>query len=439
MSVAVRTRFAPSPTGHLHVGGARTALYNFLFARAAGGTFLLRIEDTDRQRSEETYTQAIVDGLHWLGISWDEGPLFQSERLELYRNAAQKLLDSGAAYWEEDPEKGRAVKMKMPEGIIQVPDLIHGTVEFDASLADDFVIVKSDGYPSYNFACVVDDVDMGITHVIRGDEHLSNMPRQLTIYKALRLEPPQFAHVPMILGPDGSKLSKRHGATSVGEYRRTGFLPEALVNFVALLGWSPGDDTEIMSLEQMCRRFDVARVRKVPSQFDTTKLLWMNGQYIMSLPVNRLADEIRDYLALKGIDVSGLSDDWMRVFANAYRQRLKTLEDAGAASTFIFNDAIEYDEAAVAKVLSKEAARSALAGARDVLAAQGEWTVESLERAVRGYCEEKGLGLGKVAQPIRVAVTGGDVSPPIFEVLVLIGRDRSLARIDQVLQSPPAA
>jgi glutamyl-tRNA synthetase len=398
----------------------------------------LRIEDTDRKRSEDAYTDAILDSLSWLGITWDEGPYFQSERLDLYTAASRKLLDSAAAYWDEDPEKGRALKMKMPDEIIEVSDLIHGTVEFDASLADDFVIIKSDGYPSYNFACVVDDVEMGITHVIRGDEHLSNMPRQLTIYRALGLEPPPFAHIPMILGPDGSKLSKRHGAASVGEYRKNGFIPEALVNFVALLGWSPGDDTEIMSLEDMRRRFDLSRVRKVPSQFDNTKLLWMNGQYIMDLPLDRLAAEVRDYLSLKGVDVTGFSDEWMATFIDAYRQRMKTLDDAYAASSFIFGDDLEYDPAVVSKILGRDGAMDTLADVRSVLAAQREWSVDALETALRGYCEEKGLGLGKVAQPVRVAVTGTNVSPPIFEVLVLIGRERALARIDRVLQGGAA-
>ena len=327
MTDGVRTRFAPSPTGYLHVGGARTALYNYLYARHNGGTFLLRIEDTDQKRSDESMTTAILDSMTWLGIAWDEGPIFQSKRLDLYRQTADELLAEGVAYWDEDPEKGRAIKMRMPKHIIRVPDLIHDIVEFDGSLAEDFVIIKSDGYPSYNFACVIDDTDLGITHVIRGDEHLSNMPRQLVLYEALGYTPPKFAHIPMILGPDGAKLSKRHGATSVGEYRDRGFLPETLVNFVALLGWSPGNDLEIMTIAQMVELFSIDRCRPVSSRFDNDKLLWMNGQYIMGLPVERLADEMRDYLAQRGVDVAGKDADWMKHLALAFRERIKTLEE----------------------------------------------------------------------------------------------------------------
>ena len=433
MAGTVRTRFAPSPTGYLHVGGARTALYNYLFAKHAGGAFVLRIEDTDVERSSEDFTKTILDSLSWLGITWDEGPFFQSRRLDGYRKAAEKLLAAGQAYYEDDPEKGRAVKMRMPKHVIKVSDVIHGTVEFDASLSDDFVILKSDGYPTYNFANVVDDVDMGITHVIRGDEHLSNTPRQLVLYEALGLEPPLFAHIPMILGPDGSKLSKRHGATSVGEYRERGFLPEALENFVALLGWSPGKDVEIMSLGEMVERFELSRVRTVPSRFDNAKLLWMNGQYLMSLPVERLATEMKDYLSAKGVDLSKRSDEWMRLFAAAYRQRVKTLDGLIESSRFLFAEEVEYDAKAVKKVLEKDGAMEMLAAAREVLAGDQRWSPETLEERFRGFCEKSGAALGDVAQPVRVAVTGGMVSPPFFDTLMLIGRDRVLARIDGAL------
>jgi len=430
---AVRTRFAPSPTGYLHVGGARTALYNYLFARGRGGEFILRIEDTDRTRSKERFTETILESLKWLGIAWDEGPFYQSERLERYRGAAESLLRSGAAYWDEDPQKGRAVKLRMPQRVIEVEDLIHGTVAFDASLADDFVIIKSDGYPSYNFACVVDDHDMAITHVIRGDEHLSNMPRQIALYEALGYEPPKFAHIPMILGPDGSKLSKRHGAASVGEYRKRGYLPEALVNFIALLGWSPGDGREIMSVDEMAEAFTIERVRKVPSQFDNEKLKWMNGRYIMDLPEERLAAEVKDFLTVNGVDLSGRDAQWMRHFVAAYRERMKTLEDGLEASRFIFADSITYEAEAVRKVLGKDGAFDRLREAREILAAETDWAVGNLENRFRAYCEREGVGFGKVAQPLRVAVTGGTVSPPIFETLYLVGREKSLERIDHVL------
>jgi glutamyl-tRNA synthetase len=416
------------------VGGARTALYNYLLARSLGGEFVLRIEDTDRERSEARYTDAILDSMTWLGIECDEGPYYQSERLELYRAAAERLLESGVAYWDDDPEKGRAMRVRMPDHVIKVGDLLHDEVEFDGSLADDFVILKSDGYPAYNFACVVDDADMGITHVVRGDEHLSNMPRQLVLYEALGYEPPKFAHIPMILGPDGSKLSKRHGATAVGEYRKNGFLPEALANFVALLGWSPGGDRELMTVDEMCGLFTLDRVRTVSSQFDNDKLLWMNGQYIQNLPPEKLASELGDFLSARGVDVSAKSDEWMKTLASAYRQRLKTFEDIIDASRFLFADKIEFDEKAVRKVLAKDGALERLTEARDILAAEAEWTHDGLEARFAEYCEQKAVGFGKVAQPIRVAVTGGTVSPPIFETLILIGRDVALRRINAVIE-----
>jgi glutamyl-tRNA synthetase len=421
------------------VGGARTALYNYLYAKRTGGKFILRIEDTDQERSGDEYTKAILDSMTWLGIPWDEGPVFQSQRLPGYRAAAEKLISAGQAYWQDDPEKGRALRMRMAKGIIKVADLIHNEVEFDGSLAEDFVILKSDGFPTYNFACVVDDVDLGITHVIRGDEHLSNMPRQLVLYEALGLTPPKFAHIPMILGQDGAKLSKRHGATSVGEYRERGFLPEALVNFVALLGWSPGGDLEIMSIEEMSERFDIARVKSVSSRFDNEKLSWMSGQYFQNLPAEKLAEEIREYFTRKGVDMSGASVDWMKKFAEAYRVRIKTLEELLAASKFFFAEEVAYDEAAVAKVLKKAGAGEMLTAAREMLAGAADWEPARLEESFRKYCEEKGLGLGKVAQPIRVAVTGTMASPPIFETLALLGRERSLARIGRAIEMCGAA
>jgi len=433
MSDSVKTRFAPSPTGHLHVGGARTALYNFLFARAEGGTFLLRIEDTDRARSEDRFTDAILENLQWLGIRWDEGPYHQSERMERYREAAERLLEEGKAYQDEDPERGTAVRLRMPDGQIVLDDLIHGRVEFDASLAPDFVILKSDGFPTYNFACVVDDAEMGITHVIRGDDHLSNTPSQLAAYEALRLEPPAFAHIPMILGPDGQRLSKRHGATSVEEYRKRGYVPEALVNFIALLGWSPGDDREIMTLEEMCESFRISRVNRDPSRFDTEKLRWMGGQYIREMPVERLVEDIKTYFADRGEDLSERSAAWLEKFAEAYRIRMKTLEELYEASRYLFEDSLEYDPKAVKKVLGKDGAIDRLRRAREMLAAREEWRSGELEEDFRGFCEREGVGLGKVAQPVRVAVTGSTASPPIFDTLELVGRERALARIDEAL------
>lgn len=293
MDSNVKVRFPPSPTGFLHIGGARTALYNWLFARHNNGKMVLRIEDTDRQRSTEEATQAILDSMTWLGLDWDEGPYHQSERLEVYNEHVEKLLKDGKAFYVDDPEKGRAVRFKITDELTGFDDMVHGNIKSDTSLLEDFVIQKADGFPAYNFACVVDDGVMGITHIIRGDDHLSNTPRQIALYKALGFDLPKFAHIPMILGEDGSRMSKRHGATSVTDYRAKGYLPDAIVNFIALLGWSPGHDQELLSRQEMIEKFTLKRVNKTSSQFDFTKLDWMNSKYIQNLPVGDLVSELQ--------------------------------------------------------------------------------------------------------------------------------------------------
>ena len=296
MSSNVKVRFAPSPTGYLHIGGARTALFNWLFARHNKGIFLLRIEDTDQQRSTEEATHAILDSMKWLGLDWDEGPHFQSQRLSIYKQYAEKLVAHGKAFYDTDEEGRKAIRFKMQDGVTEINDLIHGAITFDASLIEDFVILKADGFPTYNFACVVDDAEMGITHIIRGDDHISNTPKQIALYNAFGFKMPEFAHIPMILGEDGSRLSKRHGATSVTEYRDKGYLPHALVNFLALLGWSPGNDQEIISIQEMIEKFTLKRVNKTSAQFNNTKLDWMNGQYIKNTPIEHLTTEVKVFL-----------------------------------------------------------------------------------------------------------------------------------------------
>ena len=318
MTSKVKVRFPPSPTGFLHIGGARTALYNWLFARHHDGEFILRIEDTDQLRSSKEATQTILDSLTWLGLDWDDGPYYQSNRLNIYQEYVDKLLKEGNAFHVDDPEKGRAVRFKIKEGTTDFDDLIHGNISFDTSLIEDFIIQKADGFPSYNFACVVDDGVMEITHVIRGDDHISNTPRQIALYKALGFDIPKFAHIPMILGEDGSRLSKRHGAASVTEYRDKGYLPEAIINFIALLGWSPGNDQEFLTKQEMIEKFSLKRVNKTSARFDNTKLDWMTGQYIMNMPTKSLIKELYPYIEKAGFDTESITDEWLYKLVDLY-------------------------------------------------------------------------------------------------------------------------
>lgn len=425
----IRVRFAPSPTGHLHVGGARTAIFNWLFARHHGGTFILRIEDTDRIRSTHEATQGILDSMKWLGLDWDEGPYFQSERLDLYKQKTQELIEAGKAYYEEDPEKGRAIKFRVTETLADFHDEVHGPIKFDARLIKDFVIQKSDGFPTYNFACVVDDTDMGITHIIRGDDHISNTPRQILLYKAFGYEPPKFAHVPMILGEDGTRLSKRHGAVSVMEYERLGFLSDALFNFLALLGWSPGKDQEIVSREECIENFDVHRIRKTASRFNMEKLRWMNAEYIRKTPIPKLREMLAPFVAEAGIDFSKFSADYIEQVIRFYIERFNTLRDFADVTVYVFRNDFEYDEAAVKKFLSDPEVLSLLAEIADLLESVPSFTTDSLKDALQKFIDEKGIKFRKISQPLRVAVTGRTVSPELFGTMVLIGRERVIQRI----------
>ncbi len=427
----VRVRFAPSPTGYLHVGGARTALFNWLFARHHGGTFILRIEDTDRTRSTEEAIVQIQESLRWLGLDWDEY-YRQTERFERHREVAEVLRRKGVAYESEG-----ALWFKAPvTGTTAVEDLILGRVEFANSEFKDFVILRSDGTPTYNFACVVDDHDMGMTHVIRGDEHMNNTPKQLWIYGALGWDPPAFAHIPLILGPDRTKLSKRHGAVSVLEYRRRGFLPEALVNFLARLGWSHGDQ-EIFTREELIRYFDLDGVRSSAAVFDETKLLWLNHEWLKRTDPERLADLLAEYIVQEGVAtreaVAALGRERLMRAAELLRERNRTLVDMAHAARFLFPGEIPIPDEA------KDLFRAELAGPLEEIAKALEvledFSPEGVESCIRGKLQELGLKLRDVALPIRVAVSGRKVGPGLFDLLSLAGKEITVSRLRSALQA----
>ena len=423
-----RVRFAPSPTGYLHVGGARTALFNWLYARHVGGKFLLRVEDTDKQRSTDEHTQVILDGLTWLGLDWDEEPIFQGARIKRHQEVADKLLAEGKAYKDED-----AIRLRIPEGEIAWDDAVHGRISFQGADVKDFVILRADRTPLYNFAVVVDDVDMQITHVLRGDDHISNTPKQIALYRAMSAALPVFGHVPMINGPDGKKLSKRHGATAVGDYQHLGILPAAMRNFLALLGWSPGGDREIMTQREMTDLFSFDGIQSKAAVFDTTKLEWMNGQYLSALPAAELLPLVMPQLEKLG--ATGTPEAIARAIG-AVKTRSRTILDV-AKQTAVRLDGkfVEGDEKA-----QKEIAKDA-AGYRESLKASIEalrgvdWTPEALEKALRELAEKRGVPAGKIFQPIRIALTGGTVSEPVNELLFVIGKVNALTRLEAAAKS----
>jgi len=422
--MTIRVRFAPSPTGYLHVGGARTALFNWLFARREGGKFLLRIEDTDKARSTDENTQVILDGLKWLGLDWDEPPVFQGARLARHQQVADQLLKEGKAYTEED-----AIRLRVPPGELSWDDAVHGRISFKGEDIRDFVILRSDRSPLYNFAVVVDDIDMQVTHVLRGDDHISNTPKQLAVYRALGVATPIFGHVPMIHGPDGKKLSKRHGATAVGDYQHLGILPEAMRNFLALLGWSPGGDREIMSKEDLRNLFSLDGILKKPSVFDTTKLEWMNGQYLSAKPAAELLPLVQPELAKLGIN--GNHDAVLKAITAVKTRSRTTLDVARQVAVRLDGKFVTLDEKA-RKEIAKDAAayRESLAAAVDVLRTVTEWSAESLEQVLRGLAEQRKVAAGKIFQPIRIALTGGTVSEPVNELLSVVGKDAALRRLE---------
>ena len=460
--MTVRSRFAPSPTGLLHIGGVRTALFSWLHARRHHGVFILRIEDTDRERSTEEATQVILDGMEWLGLSHDEGPFYQTRRMDRYAEVIQQFLASGHAYHcyctKEELDAMRArqmaakqkprydgtcrgrtapragvdpvVRFRNPlEGLVVVEDVIHGNVAFDNAELDDLIIARSDGSPTYNFCVVVDDMDMKFTHVIRGDDHLNNTPRQINMLRALGAPLPVYAHVPMILGADGAKLSKRHGAVSVLQYREEGYLPEALLNYLVRLGWSHGD-REVFTLAEMTELFDIHDVNKAASAFNPDKLLWINQQHIMRAPPELLARYLQPQLAAIGIVVEDHAK--LAGVARAMRERAKTLKEMAQNSTYFFTEPAGYEEKAAKKNLTAEAV-GPLTLVLEKLTALTDWRAAAIHDIVNLTASELQLGLGKVAQPIRVAVSGTAVSPPIDVVLEVLGRATSLARLQRAL------
>ena len=459
--MTIRTRFAPSPTGYLHVGGARTALFSWLYARRHGGQFVLRIEDTDLERSTTESVNAILEGMTWLGLEYDEGPFFQTERFDRYQAVIDELLEAGLAYRcecsrerldalreqqmaakekprydgccrdrEVDPAKTHVVRFRNPqEGEVLVRDLVRGEVSFRNSELDDLIIRRSDGSPTYNLSVVVDDSDMGITHVIRGDDHLNNTPRQINILRALGRDIPVYAHVPMILGDDGARLSKRHGAVSVIQYRDEGFLPEALLNYLVRLGWSHGDQ-EIFSIDEMIQLFDIDQINNAASSFNTEKLLWLNQQYLMSADPARIAHLLSTHLGQLGIDPA-TGPELVEVVL-AQRERARTLKEMAGISAFIYQDFDEYEPQAARKHL-RPVALEPLRRMREVLVGLEDWSEAALHTAVTEVSAELDLKMGKVAQPLRVAVVGRAASPGIDVTLKLVGKDATLRRIERAI------
>jgi len=445
---SIRLRFAPSPTGALHIGGARTALYNWLAARHGEGELVLRIEDTDRERSTEENVEQILDALRWLDLDWDIGPVSQADRADRHAEALQRLLDSGAAYhdsatgkdveaWKAEhgadrgyrgepvSEEGAAVRLRVPdEGETVVQDLIRGPVSFPNRSYDDFVIARGDGSVLYNFAVAVDDAEMGITEVVRGDDHLSNTPKQLLVLEALGHEAPRYAHLPLLHGPDGKKLSKRHGAASVQELRDAGYLPAAVRNYLALLGWGTGDDTTVMPTAELVARFRVEDVGRSAAIFDEKKLRWLNGRFMREMPLDEYTAAVARHLGRE-------PDERLRSACAIAQEKAQTLDEVWVLIRFLFEPPVD-DEKAWGKVM-REGAPAALAAARDALEATTDFDAAAVEDALNPIPERLGSKPGKVYQPVRVAITGTSVSPGIFESLAVLGREESLARIDAAL------
>lgn len=464
----IRVRFAPSPTGHLHIGGARTALFNYLFARNNNGKFILRIEDTDRTRSTDEYIEAIIEGMKWLKLEWDEGPFRQTDRFDIYKSYVEKLVKEGKAYYcycspdeleqrrkdalaqgkspkydgrcrklEGQGAKGQgAVRFKMPqEGQTIVDDLMRGKVSFENDQLDDLIIMRSDGTPTYNFTVVVDDVDMKISHVIRGDDHLNNTPKQIHIYKALGYEIPLFAHLPMILGADKTRLSKRHGATSVMAYKEMGYLPDALVNYLVRLGWSYGDQ-EVFTKEELIKYFTFENVGKAAAVFNPEKLLWLNSQYIIKSNTEELAEMVIPFLENAGTIQKGQEIDrqWLSKAIKTLQERAKTLVELASSLRYYIAEDIEYNEKAKAKFLN-EKSRDLLSELKDSLTSLSDFSASSLETIFKAIVEKHGIKLGALAQPVRVAITGGTESPGIFEVLEVLGKEKTLQRLEKAIKA----
>ena len=474
----VRVRFAPSPTGELHIGGARTALFNYLFARSAGGDLVLRIDDTDLERSRSDYIEKLITSLRWLGLEWDEGPYYQSNRLAEYTREAERLLADNKAYrcycsaevladgrsearqenraylypgtcrnLNEDQEEAfrkaginPVIRLLTPDqGVTMVQDQIRAEVSFENAYLDDFIIIKSNGLPTYNFASIVDDLQMGITDVIRAEEHLSNTPRQQLCANALGYDLPRFAHVPMILAPDRSKLSKRHGATSVEEFYAEGFLPEALVNYMALLGWSPGagGEEEIFTLDEMVKRFDLNKVTKTAAIYDVTKLGWMNGHYMREYDLDKLTEIAVPFFEQKDLVKSPLTENdfnYLKQIIATVRERVKTLAELADASAYFYHDRFEYDEKGIRKHFSKDNEADYLLRVAEELQKLEPYDKESIEALYKSISENLGVSTGRLIHPTRLALTGRTAGPGLFEIMALLGRERTVERLKKAAQ-----
>ncbi len=469
MQEPVRLRFAPSPTGYLHVGGARTALYNYLYARKKNGTFLLRIEDTDIQRSSQEMVDVILNSLKWLGLNWDEGPFYQSQRFDLYRKAAFDLIEKGRAYrcfctpeeinirreaglkekgmWKYEricyrlsPDKVKqklasgapfGIRFLVPPGRTAFQDLVHGEIELDHNTVDDFVLLRSDGFPTYHLSVVVDDIDMRITHVIRGDDHISNTPKQILLYEAFARTPPRFAHLPLILGPDKKRLSKRHGSVAVEEYRNQGVLPEALVNFLALLGWNPGDEREVMSMEELIREFDLDRVNSSNAVFDIKKLQWMNGKYLSLIPLDRMIETLRPHLK---------NADWEKDpdFANRVelmRTRAQSVLDLEDLLTPFYRNDFAYDEAGFTKVKKDPKLPELLSELIADIEKVDPWNHQTLEAYFRSFADEHGIKSAVIIHPVRLAISGKTGGPGLFELLEVMGKQNTVDRLQRFVRA----
>jgi len=427
--MTVRVRFAPSPTGFLHVGGARTALFNWLYARRTGGAFLLRIEDTDRQRSSDEHTQVILDGLRWLGLDWDGEPVFQGANIRRHQEVADQLLGAERAYVDEG-----AIRFRVRESEIAWDDAVHDRIAFRGDDLKDFVILRQDRTPTYNFAVVVDDHDMAVTHVLRGDDHISNTPKQIALYRALEWSTPVFGHVPMIHGPDGRKLSKRHGATAVGDYRHQGILPAAMRNFLALLGWSPGGDREILTREELIALFSLEGIQRKPAIFDMAKLEWMNGQYLSATPPEELYDLVEPPLSALGVTAD--RDAIVRAIAAVKTRSRTTLDVARQVAVRLDSRHVVFDDKAKREIAKDETGYRAALDAAAAALRETDWSPAGLERQLRALADARGVAAGRIFQPIRVALTGGTVSEPVNELLAVIGREQALARLAAAATAP---
>lgn len=426
----VRVRFAPSPTGFLHIGSARSALFNWLFARHENGKFILRIEDTDKARSKQEFLEEILASLKWLGMSPDEPLVYQSERLDIYRSAAEKLLKEDMAYKEEN-----AIRFRMPNKKIKFHDICRGDIEFDSEVLKDEVLIKSDGFPTYNFACVVDDADMKISHVIRGDDHISNTPKQIAIYEALRFSIPKFAHIPLIMGPDGGRLSKRHGATSLMEYRNQGYLAEVIVNFLALMGWSPGDDREILSAAQLIKEFTLEKVNKTSAIFNIDKLNWLNGQYIKNKDSKELFDLLLPLLKEQKIIGENFDREKLLHLVELYKVRMKTLADFAEHVKVFYSGDVEYDAAGVDEHLKKEGTKDMLVRWRNELAGLNSFDIKALEEKCRALADELKIKPARLIHSTRMAISGRTTGAGIFETMEVMGKDTVLKRLEYAIKN----